>query len=302
MGFMTNYYNTKTPFSVSNSVSSYTPSNALFSSSDEESSTTTTYLTPKLKELCNKFAALEDDKLRYQELSRLALALPEADESIKIPENFVEGCQSIVYVNGVAHYDENKGDYVVNYQGFSDGLITRGQLTFLVQGFDGHTAEEIRAVDPSFILLAKIDQTLTESRTNGYKNMLSKMQEKALEAVKTKKEQDAQDPSSIADTMYNRIIQKVKSDEQLNATRIELLDESEEGTDDDFSLFVVSELFEDEPVVKRHGYLHQLLKEEMELVDIEVFPVALSDAGDGEDEDDDPYDMLNPFACLEGGN
>ena len=50
-----------------------------------------------------------------------------------IPENKVPGCLSTVYVDGKAEYSEDAGDYVINFIGDSDGLLTRGLVALLVR-------------------------------------------------------------------------------------------------------------------------------------------------------------------------
>ena len=93
-------------------------------------------LTPELKRVTNAFAAIPDEQLRYKQLLYMAQNTKEANnmpDSSKIPENKVPGCLSTVYVDGVAEYSDEAGDYVINFIGDSDGLLTRGLVALLVR-------------------------------------------------------------------------------------------------------------------------------------------------------------------------
>ncbi len=94
-----------------------------------------------------------------------------------LTESFkVKGCVSQVYVFG--ELKEGK----VSWQGYSDALITKGLLAFLVQGLSNLTPQEIMNIDPSFIASTGLSSSLTPSRANGFLNILltMKAQAKAL--------------------------------------------------------------------------------------------------------------------------
>ncbi len=60
-------------------------------------------------------------------------------------------------------------------------------LLLFIRGLSGCTPEQINAVDPQFIQAAKISQTLTPGRNNGFLNMLAVMKKKATDAVDRKR-------------------------------------------------------------------------------------------------------------------
>jgi hypothetical protein len=93
-------------------------------------------LTPELKRVTEAFAAIGDEQVRYKQLLYMAQNTKEANsfpEASKIPQNKVPGCLSTVYVDGTAVYNESLGDYVINFVGDSDGLLTKGLVALLVR-------------------------------------------------------------------------------------------------------------------------------------------------------------------------
>jgi sulfur transfer protein SufE len=93
-------------------------------------------LTPELKKVTDAFRTITDEQLRYKQLLYMAQHTKEANnipESSKIASNKVPGCLSTVYIDGKAEYSEEAGDYVVNFIGDSDGLLTRGLVALLVR-------------------------------------------------------------------------------------------------------------------------------------------------------------------------
>jgi sulfur transfer protein SufE/stress-induced morphogen len=144
------------------------------------------------------FSSIPDEKTRHKQLLYMASKLPSVDdrrETLMIGENKVPGCLSTVYVDCTLEKkkvdgddsDNNSGDggdvMVVNYHGDSDGLLTKGLLALLIRGLNGNTPQSIQNVDPNFIQVAKISQTLTPGRNNGFLNMLAVMKRKAMEKL-----------------------------------------------------------------------------------------------------------------------
>ena len=93
-------------------------------------------LTPELKKVTDAFASIPDEQVRYKQLLYMAANTPQVKDFPKdkmIPENKVPGCLSTVYVDGQAEYSDEMEDYVVNFVGDSDGLLTKGLVALLVR-------------------------------------------------------------------------------------------------------------------------------------------------------------------------
>ncbi|KAL7554596.1 hypothetical protein ACHAWF_018228 [Thalassiosira exigua] len=159
------------------------PSAATALSSTVDVDVASLHLTPELEMMTNAFASIPDEKTRHKQLLHMASRLPAVDDAVRVPENKVPGCLSTVHVDCSATKEEEGGDWAVNYVGDSDGLLTKGLLALLIRGLSGCTPEQIEAVDPKFVQAAKISQTLTPGRNNGFLNMLAVMKKKASDAV-----------------------------------------------------------------------------------------------------------------------
>lgn len=246
--------------------------------------------------MTDAFSSIPDEKTRHKQLLYMASKLPDVDDSVRVPENKVPGCLSTVHVDCTAETND-AGIQVVNYFGDSDGLLTKGLLALLIRGLSGCTPEEINAVDPQFVKAAKISQTLTPGRNNGFLNMLAVMKKKALEAVEKDSagaspaastagdEQSAESEASEAVTsfdevegkpMYNAIMSTLIS--VLKPTSITLVDNSSqhaghagskgwaESGESHFALEIVAEAFEGLSLVKRHQLIYMLLGETMQKI------------------------------------
>jgi len=138
-------------------------------------------LTPELRKMTDAFASIPDEKMRYKQLLFMAGQLPPVDAAVQVPANKVPGCLSTVYVDCTLTPSEGTTPPTVQFVGDSDGLLTKGLVALLIRGLSGCTPDQIEAVDPEFIHAAKISQSLTPGRNNGFLNMIAVMKAKARE-------------------------------------------------------------------------------------------------------------------------
>lgn len=246
-------------------------------------------LTPELKKVTTAFSSIPDEQLRYKQLLYMAQHTKEANdmpESSKIAQNKVPGCLSTVYVDGSVEYNEEASDYVINFIGDSDGLLTRGLVALLVRCLSGNSAAAIQKVDPQFVKVARIEQSLTPGRNNGFLNMLKSMKEKALALDAAAREGgdappkaekstngEAKEESPATDIgvddshgpKYNAIVAALRV---LKPTTLTLIDNSHQhaghaendmGGESHFELSMVAEAFEGLNLVKRHQLIYMML-------------------------------------------
>ena len=117
----------------------------------------------------------DDPKRKYEYILWLGKKLKVPNKTILIPENKVQGCVSEVFVK--ANFKEGK----LYWEGYSDALITKGLLAFLISGMNELTPKEVVNIDSKFIEDTGLKASLTPSRSNGFLNILLKMQSQASE-------------------------------------------------------------------------------------------------------------------------
>ena len=126
-----------------------------------------------LNKMVAKLQSTKDKKKGYEYILWIAKKLPPLESDHLIEETKVNGCISEVYVLGEVINGK------MQWKGFSDALITRGLLAFLVEGLKNLTPEEVVALKPDFIAATGLQGSLTPSRANGFLNILLAMQAQA---------------------------------------------------------------------------------------------------------------------------
>ena len=132
-----------------------------------------------LDNIVKKLKSTNDPKRKYEYILWLGKKLPSPNNEILIPKNKVKGCVSEVYVKGTLKQGK------IYWQGFSDALITRGLLSFLISGLNDLSPQDILNLNNNFIEDTGLKKSLTPSRSNGFLNILIKMKSQANEFLNT---------------------------------------------------------------------------------------------------------------------
>ena len=137
------------------------------------------------EEVIDDFSVFDDWLDRYSLLIELGNSLPQMDESQKVSNNLIEGCQSRVWLN--AEYR----DGLLYFEAESDAVIVKGIVSLLIKVLSGHSPDEILASDLHFIDAIGLKEHLSPTRSNGLLSMVKQMKLYAL-AFKTKEASNPQ--------------------------------------------------------------------------------------------------------------
>ena len=123
----------------------------------------------ELSELIEEFQEIED------KMERLEMVFDLADEVNLLPIDQwsdltrVHGCQSEAHVK-VELVDSN-----VNFQSGADSKLVQGLMGILTMAIHGISADEVLTLTPDFATEMGILNSLSPSRSNGFRNMFDKV-------------------------------------------------------------------------------------------------------------------------------
>ena len=139
-------------------------------------------------EVIEEFSMLEGDlDMSVEYLMEMGKRLPAMDESQKIEDNIVKGCQSKVWL--VADYRDQK----VYFTADSNTMITKGLVSMLTRILSGQTPDDILNSDLYFIDKIGMNRFIGTQRSNGFAAMIKQMRLYAL-ALTTKHAQKKEAP------------------------------------------------------------------------------------------------------------
>ena len=139
----------------------------------KEKSFINTYGSDSLDDLIERLQSTSDPKRRYEYILWLAKSLPLLTDDLPLETTKVKGCFSEVYVLGILLNGK------IQWKGYSDALITKGLLAFLIKGLNDLTPYEVLSINEKFIEMTGLSKSLTPSRANGFLNIFLKMKAQA---------------------------------------------------------------------------------------------------------------------------
>ncbi|MCB1584140.1 MAG: SufE family protein [Marinicella sp.] len=124
-------------------------------------------------EIIETFDMFDDWMEKYQYIIDLGRQLEPMDESLKIDENLLQGCQSRVWLvhefkNGKLHFQAN-----------SDAAIVSGLIALVMTIYSNQTPKKIIETEPDFIELIGLASHLSSTRSNGLNAMIDKIKNTA---------------------------------------------------------------------------------------------------------------------------
>ena len=117
---------------------------------------------------CNKPEEL------YQMIISLGSELPQFDNSKKIEDNLVKGCQSLMYITT----STESGRFF--FTAYSDALISKGLAALLYLVYQGQTLETVIHEPPVFLKEWGILSSLSPTRSNGVLSLYLRMKHEAI--------------------------------------------------------------------------------------------------------------------------
>ncbi len=121
------------------------------------------------QDIVNEFDFFDDWSEKYQYLIDLGKKLPDFNETNRIDENLVKGCQSNVWLHA-----EIIDDKVV-YTADSDAIISKGIISILISVFSGQKPDAIIKAKMDFIDKIGLSNHLSQTRANGLLSMVKQI-------------------------------------------------------------------------------------------------------------------------------
>ena len=130
----------------------------------------TKLLEERQNEVVEEFSMFSDWMEKYEYIIETGKELYPMEESEKIEENLIKGCQSRVWLT--ARKNE-EGDLI--FSADSDAIITKGLVALMVKVLSGAKPEDVASVDLHFLDDIGLHEHLSPTRSNGLASMVKQM-------------------------------------------------------------------------------------------------------------------------------
>ena len=131
-------------------------------------------LNKEVDELIEDFSYFESWEDKYQYLIDLGRSVPKMDESLKIGQNKLKGCQSVVYFSSLFN-----SDGTITFVANSDAAIVQGLIALMLKVFSKKKPQEILDTNINFLEKIGLDEHLSPTRKNGLSSLISSIKNAA---------------------------------------------------------------------------------------------------------------------------
>ena len=128
----------------------------------------------EVNELIEDFSYFESWEDKYQYLIDLGRSVPKMDENLKIDQNKLKGCQSVVYFSNIFN-DNGTITFIAN----SDAAIVQGLIALMLKVFSEKKPKEIIDTDMNFLEKIGLDEHLSPTRKNGLSSLITSIKSAA---------------------------------------------------------------------------------------------------------------------------
>jgi len=128
----------------------------------------------EIKELVEDFSFFESWEDKYQYLIDMGRNVPQMDDKLKIEENKLRGCQSVVYFSNTFN-DDGTITFIAN----SDAAIVQGLIALMLKVFSEKKPQEILDTDIAFLKEIGLDEHLSPTRKNGLSSLVTSIKNAA---------------------------------------------------------------------------------------------------------------------------
>ena len=128
----------------------------------------------EINNLIEDFSFFENWEDKYQYLIDLGRSAPKMDGYLKVDENKLKGCQSVVHF-----YFSDNSDGTINFIASSDAAIVQGLIALMIKVFSDRTPKDIININLNFLEKIGLDEHLSPSRKNGLSSLISSIKNAA---------------------------------------------------------------------------------------------------------------------------